>query len=217
MKSTCVLVTGSNRGYGEAIAKAFSHSLDESCALIIHSRIDEETDIQGRCKIIKVVGDLKTDVVAKTLDEMDLSEYNSGYLIHNAGSPGNCSTTILKQKATGDYYNDFFASNLTQLIRISQVFLPKFGDRVCVNISSLLALIRVKKCVMYSVAKAARNVIIENMGKSIIDTYCNASDLSFGRHKWILSQLGARPNANQNVRIHERNSHRRPRIYTNRR
>ena len=209
MKSTCVLVTGSNRGYGEAIAKAFLSELDESCALILHSRIDVEIDLQAKCKIIKVVGDLKTDVVAKALEEMDLSEYDCGYLIHNAGSAGDCSTPILKQEQTADYYNDFFASNLTQLIRISQVFLPKFGNRVCVNISSLLALIRVKKCVMYSVAKAARDIIIENMGKSSIklNAYCNSSEISFGRHEWFLSQLGTRSNAYSNVRLYERNSH----------
>ena len=164
MKSTCVLVTGANRGYGNAIAHAFTSKLDSTCLMILHSRTEPVEMKMTECKVLELRGDLETDAVAKELESMDLSQYQTGYLIHNAGSPGDCSVPILEHTLSGDQYNAFFASNITQLIRISQIFLTKFDNRVCVNVSSLLALIRVPKCVMYSVAKAARDIIIENMG-----------------------------------------------------
>ena len=165
MKSTCVLVTGANRGYGNAIAHAFTRTLDDCCVLIVHSRTGHVEMEKTECTIVELIGDLATDTVAKQIESMDLSQYKTGYLIHNAGSPGDCSAPILEQSLSADQFNEFFASNITQLIRISQTFLKKFDSRVCVNVSSLLALIRVPKCVMYSIAKAARDIAIENMGK----------------------------------------------------
>ena len=58
MERTCVLITGANRGYGEAVAKAFLSEIGESSLIILHSRSDQ----------IPWLGDHKSSVNVKTID-----------------------------------------------------------------------------------------------------------------------------------------------------
>ena len=61
------------------------------------------------------------------------------------------------------YFNNFFASNLTSLVTLTRDFAKQFTTRNVINISSLIALVRVKKCGLYSASKMARDVLIEHM------------------------------------------------------
>ena len=61
------------------------------------------------------------------------------------------------------YFNNFFASNLTSLLTLTRDFAKQFQTRNVINISSLIALVRVKKCGLYSATKMARDVLIEHM------------------------------------------------------
>ena len=70
-------------------------------------------------------------------------------------------------KSFGAYFNNFFASNLTSLVTLTRDFAKQFSKRYVINISSLIALIRVKKCALYSATKMARDVLIEHMAKGL--------------------------------------------------
>ena len=102
MKKVCVLITGANRGYGNAIANLILPNLDESCALIVHSRKDSVKLESSKCKIIEVFGDLTNDYVAEKIESMNLNDYREGWVIHNAGSPGDCSKSLLQHNLSAE-------------------------------------------------------------------------------------------------------------------
>lgn len=102
MKNLCVLITGANRGYGNAIANFILPNLDESCAMIVHSRESCVELTSSKCKVIEVVGDLSDDSVAQKIEKMNLNDFTEGWLIHNAGSPGDCSKPLLQQNLSAE-------------------------------------------------------------------------------------------------------------------
>ena len=102
MKKVCVLITGANRGYGNAIANLMLSNLDESCALIVHSRESCIELNSAKCKVIEVFGDLSDDTVAQKIENLNLNDFTEGWLIHNAGSPGDCSRPLLQQNLSAE-------------------------------------------------------------------------------------------------------------------
>ena len=65
MERTCVLVTGANRGYGEAIAKAFLTEIHQNSMIILHSRsgqIPWLKDNKFSAKIETIDGDLSCNI-----------------------------------------------------------------------------------------------------------------------------------------------------------
>ena len=52
---------------------------------------------------------------------------------------------------------------MTSLVTLTRDFAKQFPIRNVINISSLIALVRVKKCGLYSATKMARDVLIEHM------------------------------------------------------
>lgn len=81
MERTCVLVTGANRGYGEAIAKAFLSEIDQSSMIILHSRsgkIPWLEDHKYSAKIETIDGDLSSNINwASKLKDMELDTFNT--------------------------------------------------------------------------------------------------------------------------------------------
>ena len=81
MERTCVLVTGANRGYGEAIAKAFLSEIDQSSMIILHSRsglIPWLKDHKYLAKIETLDGDLSCNINwASKLKDMELETFDT--------------------------------------------------------------------------------------------------------------------------------------------
>ena len=81
MERTCVLVTGANRGYGEAIAKAFLSEIDQSSMIILHSRngqIPWLEDHKYSAKIETIDGDLSCNIDwASKLKHIELETFDT--------------------------------------------------------------------------------------------------------------------------------------------
>src|SRR5689334_9591730 len=89
LKNKRALITGSNNGLGEAIAKMLAK---EGVAVIIHGRneeraekVVEEIRLEGGNAQV-VLGDLSTDNGAKTVAKKSLEGGNIDILINNAGA-----------------------------------------------------------------------------------------------------------------------------------
>ena len=81
MERTCVLVTGANRGYGEAIAKAFLSEINQSSMIILHSRngqIPWLGDHKYSAKIEAIDGDLSCNIDwASKLKHIELETFDT--------------------------------------------------------------------------------------------------------------------------------------------
>ena len=81
MERTCVLVTGANRGYGEAIAKAFLSEIDQSSMIVLHSRSGEIPwleDHKYSAKIETIDGDLSGNIDwASKLKDIELETFDT--------------------------------------------------------------------------------------------------------------------------------------------
>lgn len=102
--NSVVLVTGANRGYGEAIAREFLDRLDEESMLLLHSRtgtvpwLQKEVIDSSKCKIGTLKGDLSDNI---NWNELLLSgvghmSFQNAFLISNAGTCGNIEKTLLE-------------------------------------------------------------------------------------------------------------------------
>ena len=81
MERTCVLITGANRGYGEAVAKAFLSEICENSMIILHSRSGEIpwlADHNSQVKIETIDGDLASNIDwASKLKHIELKPFDS--------------------------------------------------------------------------------------------------------------------------------------------
>jgi NAD(P)-dependent dehydrogenase (short-subunit alcohol dehydrogenase family) len=102
--NSVVLVTGANRGYGEAIAREFLDRLDEESMLLLHSRtgtvpwLQKEVIDSSKCKIGTLKGDLSDNI---NWNELLLSgvghmSFQNAFLISNAGTCGNIEKPLLE-------------------------------------------------------------------------------------------------------------------------
>lgn len=102
--NSVVLVTGANRGYGEAIAREFLDRLDEESMLLLHSRtgavpwLQKELTDLSKCKIETLKGDLSEII---NWNELLLSgaghmSFENAFLISNAGTCGNIEKPLLE-------------------------------------------------------------------------------------------------------------------------
>ena len=81
MKRTCILVTGANRGYGEAVAKAFLSEIDQSSMIILHSRSGQIPWLEDHtysAKIERIHGDLSCNIDwASKLKDIELESFDT--------------------------------------------------------------------------------------------------------------------------------------------
>ena len=81
MERTCILVTGANRGYGEAVAKAFLSEIDQSSMLILHSRSGQVPWLEDQkysVRIETIDGDLSCNIDwASKLKDFELKSFDT--------------------------------------------------------------------------------------------------------------------------------------------
>lgn len=123
------LISGSNRGTGEAIAKSLAA---EGVVVIIHS--NEEGASQTVCDEINqaghrafaVWGDLTTDDGAQNAIKQTLAQVNSlDILINNYGTAGGG----LWEKSSSDDWLDMYQKNVLSATRLIQGFLPTLKSK----------------------------------------------------------------------------------------
>ena len=159
-----VLVTGSSRGIGKSIAKAF---YDEGCNLILNGR-DHNTILQTLQEFPErtsyFVGDVTNSQTCNSLIKKVIEDWGKlDILICNVGSgksvPSGCETSEEWNRVLGI---NFFST--TNMVEAAKHELKKTqGTIVC--ISSIAGVENTAAPLTYSVAKAALNTYVKGISK----------------------------------------------------
>ena len=103
--NSAVLVTGANRGYGEAIAREFLSRLDEDSLLLLHCRTASTFNWSwkgiakdAKCKVELIEGDLSEEVdwSRELKIKTDSLSFLNAFLISSAGTCGNIEEPLLQ-------------------------------------------------------------------------------------------------------------------------
>jgi len=139
MKKKCVLITGSSKGLGEALAYVFAAN---GYNIILHGR-DKESLTQVRKKVVKkrvnchvVIGDLKSDKTVRQLFETAKNK-NISVLINNAAE--DCPYLAF-EKISSKQIDTMLMTNLIAPIKLTKMIYSLFlkkGQGVIININSL--------------------------------------------------------------------------------
>jgi NAD(P)-dependent dehydrogenase (short-subunit alcohol dehydrogenase family) len=166
-----VLVTGSSKGIGEAIARKFAQ---EKAIVIVHGRDKAQTEkvvediIRQGGRAHVVLGDLTDDEqVQRLVDEAQKQVGAIDILVNNAGGSGGVQDNWASTQP--DTWASAYDRNVLAALRVSTRLLPcmqqaRWG-RV-INISSLAATMPPASGPDYSACKAAINAMTASMAKA---------------------------------------------------
>ncbi|CAG5081909.1 Oidioi.mRNA.OKI2018_I69.PAR.g9990.t1.cds [Oikopleura dioica] len=166
-QNSAVLITGANRGYGEAIAREFLSRLDKDSLLLLHSRNGTipwlEKEEKKRCEVKILKGDLGEPLNWMELIKTTRKSYRSAFLISNAGTCGDIEKPLLETGHSLEELSNFWTSNVAQFIPLATAFKNTFSESKLhiVNITTLLSKVNVPKCSLYSASRRARNCLLE--------------------------------------------------------
>jgi 3-oxoacyl-[acyl-carrier protein] reductase len=167
-----VLVTGSSKGIGEAIARALAR---EGAIVVLHGRDRAQTERVANAIIAQggrahaVVGDLtQDDAVARLVEEAEGLAGPIDILVNNAGGSG--GSKEIWDNVQPASWTSAYDRNVLAALRITTRLLPKMRQakwgRV-INISSLAATIPPPAAPDYSASKAAMNAMTASMAKAV--------------------------------------------------
>lgn len=176
-KPILVCITGASRGIGRQIAVDFASRCNSASKFILLARdvkALEETKsllVQANSSLpssnVTVINnDLANpgitpfnDTLDHVLSDINMDEFNSAYLVHNAGTVGN-----LKEAVSLDdpqEWRKHFDINFVSATLLTSTFVTKLRRRikrlVLVNITSLCGRLPFKDMAMYGTMKAARD------------------------------------------------------------
>lgn len=153
LEQKLVLVTGSTKGIGKAIAEAF---VDKKARVVVHGRTPGEVE-QVRSSIgaySAVVGDLGTaegcDAVLKQVDELG----PVGVLVNNAGIFGVEDFFEIDD----DEWLRYFQVNIMSAVRLCRALMPSMLENDwgrIINVASEAAIKPLPKMIHYSMTKTA--------------------------------------------------------------
>lgn len=167
-----VLVAGSSRGIGKAIANAF---LAEQCRVVLTGRdaislnntFSEFATLYGNDRVMACRGDLQQkEVIDKILDKIHKRWGNLDHLIANIGSGRGKTGWVLED---ADWEN-MFNVNLWSSLKLIQATLPDMiskGYGSVVTIASIVGIESTPAPYPYSAAKAAIINYSKNLSRSI--------------------------------------------------
>tara|TARA_B100000886_G_scaffold305661_1_gene237529 strand:+ start:25455 stop:26213 length:759 start_codon:yes stop_codon:yes gene_type:complete len=166
LKNKIVLITGSSRGIGKTIAEKLS---EEGCRVILNSRnIDElEKTAKNIPNSFPIAGDVCKQIDCQFIIEKILKNFGKlDALICNVGSgksvkPGNENYDEWKKSFDMNFYS---ATNIIE--KSKEELMKTKGSIVC--ISSICGMESIQSApVTYSVSKAALNVYVTAISKSL--------------------------------------------------
>jgi len=166
LEGKTVLVTGSSKGIGKSIAKAF---FNEGCNLILNGR-NEDTVLQTLREFPErtsyFVGDVTIPEVCGELIKKIIKDWGKlDIVICNVGN----GKSVPPGQETFDEWNKVFLSNFfsaTNIIEAAKDELRKTQGKI-VCISSIAGIEDVKASLTYSVAKSALNTYVKVVSREL--------------------------------------------------
>lgn len=177
-----VVVTGSSRGIGQAVALEFAKA---GCNLVINSRNAEELSaskeeilkaIRDSAEIVTFAGDISQEHVCKGL--MDVAEKKLGgldVLVNNAGINGpeknivDISSTEWDKVLDINLKGSFFCSREAIKKMLSQIKRPETPDYSIINISSVHQTTPMPLAVPYAASKGGMEMLTKTMALEVAD------------------------------------------------
>ena len=129
------------------------------------TKIDVERSCPGATAhvIPADLGDLSTlqELFSRCVAPADSGEHAQFVLVNNAGTMCDITRPMSEQTDPSAIQADI-AVNFTSMSVLTSLFLSRFteGERVVVNVTSLLAKLYMAGCAMYSATRAARNALM---------------------------------------------------------
>ena len=188
-----VLVTGSSRGIGRAIAYAF---LKEGATVILNSAHHEATlvatyqafqDEQLACSMF--LGNLADHTVAQALFAQCLTDYGRypSILINNAG----ISHVDLFTQTPPDKWHHIMATNLDTAYNCCYLATPAMINAqkgIIINISSIWGVVGASCEVAYATSKSALNGFTKALAKELGPSHIRVNAIACG---WIDTEMNA--------------------------
>jgi 3-oxoacyl-[acyl-carrier protein] reductase len=174
LKGKRALVTGSNSGIGEGIARALA---SEGASVVIHGRnqqraiqVAQEIQLQGGTAFV-AIGDLSTDLGAKQVAEDALSALGGiDIIVNNAGEAENIKGWW---KASPEEWAKTYSQNTISMVRLIQLLVPQMkqlGWGRIIQISSAAAIAPSPAIPNYAAAKAAIVNLSVSLAKELART-----------------------------------------------
>lgn len=180
-KNKTVLITGSSRGIGRAIAIGFAES-GADVVLCSKSRVDLLKEVEGE------ILSLGVDVLSTTVDVADLRSVESmvdkalekfgtiDILVNNAGSFINSVVRKMDEKA----WSDVIAVNLNGVFNCIKTVLSKTNVSRIINISSVQGQIGTIGAANYAAAKAGVVGLTKSVAKEVSRKNITANVVAVG-------------------------------------
>lgn len=188
LKEKVAVVTGSTRGIGAGIAKAFAK---HGARVVIHgldgqegqSTLTDVRDLGGEALL--VVNDLREEVSCRGLIRRAIEHFGAlDILVNNAAVShrGNIEDTSV------DLWNEIFATNLRApfiLCQESVAYMKVHGGGCILNIGSMNAYVGAPKLLAYSSAKGGLTTFTKNLANYLAPSRIRVNQINPG---WVLTE-----------------------------
>lgn len=192
MQKKTVLVTGSGRGIGRAIALYFAK---QGYNVIINGKENEdvlkdtEREILNHAPCLSFLGDVGDREIAKKIIETGIKHFGAiDIVVNNAG----ISYIGLLTDMSSEEWNKVLTSNLTSVFHCSSLVLPHMIQRQSgkiINISSVWGNIGASCEVAYSASKGGVNAFTKALAKEVAPSHIQVNAIACGAIQTEMNQF----------------------------
>lgn len=192
MQKKTVLVTGSGRGIGRAIALYFAK---QGYNVIINGKENEdalkdtEREILNHAPCLSFLGDVGDREIAKKIIETGIKHFGAiDIVVNNAG----ISYIGLLTDMSSEEWNKVIASNLTSVFHCSSLVLPHMIQRQSgkiINISSVWGNVGASCEVAYSASKGGVNAFTKALAKEVAPSHIQVNAIACGAIQTEMNQF----------------------------
>ena len=192
MQKKTVLVTGSGRGIGRAIALYFAK---QGYNVIINGKENEdalkdtEREILNHSPCLSFLGDVGDREIAKKIIETGIKHFGAiDIVVNNAG----ISYIGLLTDMSSEEWNKVIASNLTSVFHCSSLVLPHMIQRQSgriINISSVWGNVGASCEVAYSASKGGVNAFTKALAKEVAPSHIQVNAIACGAIQTEMNQF----------------------------
>lgn len=192
MQKKTVLVTGSGRGIGRAIALYFAK---QGYNVIINGKENEdalkdtEREILNHAPCLSFLGDVGDREIAKKIIETGIKHFGAiDIVVNNAG----ISYIGLLTDMSSEEWNKVITSNLTSVFHCSSLVLPHMIQRQSgkiINISSVWGNVGASCEVAYSASKGGVNAFTKALAKEVAPSHIQVNAIACGAIQTEMNQF----------------------------
>lgn len=192
MKKKTVLVTGSGRGIGRAIAIYFAK---KGYNIIINGKENEkalketEQAVLNYAPCLSFLGDVGNREIAKGIIETGIRQFGTiDIVVNNAG----VSHIGLLTDMSSEEWNKVITSNLTSVFNCCSLVLPHMIQRQSgkiINISSVWGNVGASCEVAYSASKGGVNAFTKALAKEVAPSHVQVNAIACGAIKTEMNQF----------------------------